>query len=197
MCCAGATPSRPAANCCANSVAVRGQAGAMDDLDVWLDSPTSRVKIPTLVLVGTRNPMNPDNIRAADLDGAVLIFEYRFAGRASGVLATEDVSGERTVIAPAAVRAEIAEIAGRTLLEQGATVALISLQGHSQAGPGHSAKPPSPAESPPASAVCHAISRWPRPSKPRSRPSAPTPAAISGATGGGSNETSVSSLSPR
>jgi hypothetical protein len=106
-----------------------GQTVAVENLDVWLDTPTERVKIPYLVLVGARDPMQRGGLSAADLDGAVLIFEYRIAGRGTGVLATGDVNGDQAVFAPVAIRAEIAEIAARTLVEQGATVALISLPG--------------------------------------------------------------------
>lgn len=113
-----------------------GQRAAVEDLDVWLDTLTERAKIPTLVLVGTRNsthPRNhPDTLSASSLEGAVLLFEYQIAGRGTGVLATADSNGDRTVFAPAADRTQIAEIAGRTLIEQGATVALISMKGELQ-----------------------------------------------------------------
>ena len=105
-----------------------GQAGTMDDLDVWLAEPSAKSKIPCLVLVGLR-----DGIHQDELDGAVLVYEYTVAGRATGILATDHVNGERTVIAPAEIRTEIAEIACRALVEDGATVVLVSLRGDTEA----------------------------------------------------------------
>jgi hypothetical protein len=109
-----------------------GQAGVMDALEVWLGAPTASTKIPCLVLVGTRDATHPGTA-ADDLDGAVLLYEYTFAGRGTGVFATDDLNGERTVLAPAGMRAEIAEIACRTLLENGAKVALVALTGDTEA----------------------------------------------------------------
>jgi hypothetical protein len=106
-----------------------GQAGAMDALDLWLDAPSARTKTPYLVLVGLRHAAYRGRITADNLDGAVLIYEYKVVGRGTGVLATDDVTGERTVIAPPGMRAAIAEIACRKLLEDGAKLALVSLAG--------------------------------------------------------------------
>jgi hypothetical protein len=106
-----------------------GQAGAMDALELFLNSPSARAKIPYLLLVGRRQMANPESTIANDLDGAVLIYEYRIAGRGTGVFATDDVTGERTLIAPAELRTEVAEIACRKLLNIGAKAALISFNG--------------------------------------------------------------------
>jgi hypothetical protein len=106
-----------------------GQAGAMDALEVFLHAPCARAKTPYLLLVGLRERVRPDRATADDVDGAVLIYEYRMMGRGTGVFATDDMAGGRTVIAPAAIRTEIAEIACRALVENGATVALVSLTG--------------------------------------------------------------------
>jgi hypothetical protein len=110
-----------------------GQAGAMDALDLWLNAPSARTKTPYLVLVGSRDAMNSGIIKPNDLDGAVLIYEYRIAGQGTGVLATDDMNGDRTVIAPAELRTRVAEIACRKLLENGARLALVSLAGDSEA----------------------------------------------------------------
>ena len=52
---------------------------------------------------------------AEQLCGAVLLYEYRVAGLATGVFATDDMIGVRTVIAPAEIRAEVAGRAIRSL----------------------------------------------------------------------------------
>ena len=178
-----------------------GQAAAMENLDVWLDTPAVRAKIPTLVLVGARNPMHAsvrsDRLCAGDVDGAVLVFEYCIAGRGTGVLVTGDSNGDHTVFAPTSIRAEIAEIAARTLVEQGATVALISLQGDLQPSRLPCANAAAPAASPHGSVASRAICLWPPPSMPPSRSWVMTPDATSGAIGGGSNETLPSSSCPR
>ena len=105
----------------------------MDDLDVMLDAPSARAKIPHLVLVGLHNRVHPGGATADNLDGAVILYEYKFAGRSTGVFATDDITGERTVIAPAEIRTGVAEIACRTLIAHGAIVALISLTGGTDA----------------------------------------------------------------
>ncbi|HEY4380965.1 MAG TPA: hypothetical protein VGN01_11505 [Acidobacteriaceae bacterium] len=101
----------------------------MDTLDVALDHPWSRAKIPYLVLVGPRDSMNWNSVTADDLDGAVLLYEYKVAGYGTGVFATDDVSGERTVIAPPSLRTEVAHAACRTLLDRGALTVMITLEG--------------------------------------------------------------------
>jgi len=106
-----------------------GQAGAMDALDVFLNAPCARAKIPYLVLVGLREQVRPEMATADDVDGAVLIYQYQIAGRRTGVYATDDLGGSRTVIAPAEIRTVVAEMVCRTLVESGATVALVSLAG--------------------------------------------------------------------
>ena len=110
-----------------------GQAGAMDALDFFLGSPTALEKIPYLLLVGLQEGVRPETARADDLDGAVLIYEYKVAGSGTGVFATDDVTGVRTVIAPEDIRTEVAELACRRLLELGAAMALVSFEGETLA----------------------------------------------------------------
>jgi hypothetical protein len=111
-----------------------GQTGAMDAIDVFLGAPTAIQKTPYLLLVGLRDGVIPEAAGANDLDGAVLIYEYRVAGRGTSVFATDDVTGARTVIAPERIRTEIAELACRKLLELGAAMAMITLEGETVAG---------------------------------------------------------------
>ena len=110
-----------------------GQAGAMDALEVSLDKPTSRAKIPYLVLVGSPDTMDWDTVTADDLDGAVLIYEYKIAGRGTGVFATDNVNGEGTVIAQNYLRTDVAEAACQTLLNRGALTVMITLEGKTEA----------------------------------------------------------------
>jgi hypothetical protein len=111
-----------------------GQAGAMDTLEVCLDHPSSRAKTPYLILVGPREATDWDAGAANDLDGAVLLYEYRIAGCGTGVFATDDITGERTVIAPRPVRTEVAQLACHKLLERGAQTVMITLEGKADAG---------------------------------------------------------------
>jgi hypothetical protein len=114
-----------------------GQFGAMDWLDYYVNSPDSLEKTPYVLLVGRNSAGNglPDALQdasAASADGvrgAVLMYEYRFAGHGTKVFATDDMIGIRTVIAPEETRVEVAEVAIRRLMGMGAVMALISLDG--------------------------------------------------------------------
>jgi hypothetical protein len=110
-----------------------GQAGAMDALDFFLGAPDALEKIPYLLLVGLRDGVRPEVAGADDLDGALLIYEYKVAGIGTGVFATDDMTGARTVIAPQEIRTEVAELACRSLLDLGASIALVSLEGETLA----------------------------------------------------------------
>lgn len=104
-----------------------GQPGAMDWLDFFAASPESLEKTPYLVLVG-RGPMH-SAMTAGAVQGALLIYEYRFAGQGTKVFATDDVDGLRTVIASPETRANVAQAALRCLMRVGAIAALASLDG--------------------------------------------------------------------
>ena len=166
----------------------------------WTPSPSAQRSQPWswsahATLPHPRN--HPDTLSASSLEGAVLLFEYQIAGRGTGVLVTADSNGDRTVFAPAADRTQIAEIAGRTLIEQGATVALISMKESSSPAASPTQTPPSPAASPPGSAAFRAICRSPTLSTLPSPPSATTPVVTSAAIAAASNATSASSSSPK
>lgn len=105
-----------------------GQAGTMDALEYLVHSPTALSKTPFLVLVGVRPGVTAARATASDVDGAVLLYEYRVAGIGTGVFATDDVAGQRTVIASPEIRMEVAETAARALAERGASISLISLE---------------------------------------------------------------------
>jgi hypothetical protein len=116
-----------------------GQAAAMDPLEFLVNSPTALGKTPYLVLAGLRAGVRGEQATANDVQGAVLLYEYRVAGIGSQVFATDDVTGHRTVIAPAEIRAEVAGTACSALARQGALMALISFEAES----GQDVAPPS------------------------------------------------------
>lgn len=113
-----------------------GQAGAMHWLDYVLHTPTALEKIPTLVLVGLEAGVNPALATADEVAGAVLLYEYKIAGRGIRVFATDDTTGQRTVIAPSSRRAHVAEEACQALIDKGALAVMISFEGR---GDAHSA----------------------------------------------------------
>jgi len=110
-----------------------GQTGAMDALELFLGTPSALKKQPNLLLVGLRGGVEPIVATADDVAGAVLVYQYRIAGFGTRVFATDDLNGERTVIAPAGLRAQVAQLACRALMESGATTALISFEGGPEA----------------------------------------------------------------
>jgi hypothetical protein len=71
-----------------------------------------------LVLGETMNP--------SDLLGAALFFELRVFGVGTGAFSTDDWEGLRTVIAPAAMRGELAARAVHALIQRGAHVVLTT-----------------------------------------------------------------------
>lgn len=104
----------------------------MDALELFLGAPSALKKQPHLLLVGLRRGVEPIVATADDVAGAVLIYQYRVAGFGTGVFATDDINGERTVIAPAGIRAEVAQLACSALMENGAIAALISFEGSAE-----------------------------------------------------------------
>lgn len=102
-----------------------GQPGAMHWLEYLMSTPTALQKIPTLVLMG----MDAGAVAANQLVGAVLLYEYKMAGLGTRVFATDDTTGQRTVIAPLNLRTQVAEAACRALLDRGALAAMISFEG--------------------------------------------------------------------
>jgi hypothetical protein len=87
---------------------------------------------------------NPAAATVDDLRGAVLVYEYRFAGRGTKVFATDDMIGVRTVIAAEEARVAVAEIAIRKLMRMGAVMSLISLDGASERRSGPASAKSSP-----------------------------------------------------
>jgi hypothetical protein len=104
-----------------------GQAGAMHWLEFRMRKPTEAKKIPTLLLVGLNPGVTPEEATANDVLGAVMLYEYKLAGLGMKLFATGDMTGLGNVIAPAAVRIEVAEAASAELMERGALAALITV----------------------------------------------------------------------
>jgi hypothetical protein len=100
----------------------------MESLEHLLGAPTMLGKIPHLVLVGLAAGVDGERATAGDVQGAVLLHEYEIAGRGLRVFATHDLTGQRTVFAPAEIRTRVAEAAARALAEQGAWMTLISVE---------------------------------------------------------------------
>ncbi len=106
-----------------------GQAHAMHWLDYLLTTPTALEKTPALVLVGLDPGLDPAHASADDLAGAVLLYEYKIAGRRTRVFATDDATGHRTVIAPANIRNQVAEEVCQALMNDGAVAVMITFEG--------------------------------------------------------------------
>ena len=121
-----------------------GQLGVMDILEHLVHSPTALDKTPYLVLSGLRAGVPAAQATADDVAGAVLVYEYRVAGLGLRVFATDDVTGRRTVLAPDAIRAKVAEEACGILVNAGAQVALISLEGRPEPVSRFMGVPPQP-----------------------------------------------------
>ena len=102
------------------------QAGTMEDLHYFLTKPGLMRRTPKLLLVSRHVDRRLDEIRADDLLGALLVYEFALMGVRA--FATNDRSGRGTLLAPAAHRAEVASIAAKTMLEDGAQVVLLSFQ---------------------------------------------------------------------
>ena len=94
-----------------------GQAGSMDWLHHFINSPDSLEKTPYLLLVGGER----------SLVGALLLYEYRFAGLGTRVFATDDILGTRTIIAPEQDRIAVAQAAIQQLMRLDAVAVLVSI----------------------------------------------------------------------
>jgi hypothetical protein len=105
-----------------------GQAGAMDYLEYFLTTVENLKKTPYLVLIASRSDVGVLELRAEDLRGAVLLYEYRVMGFGSRLFTTCDFNGHRAVIAPPALRTQVSATVCRYLMEQGANLVLLSLQ---------------------------------------------------------------------
>lgn len=105
-----------------------GQVGALDYLEYFLTATENLRKIPYLVLMTSKTGAGATELRAEDIDGAVLVYEYKVAGFRSTLFAACDYNGSRAVIAPARLRRQVSAAVCRYLMDHGAQVVLLSME---------------------------------------------------------------------
>jgi hypothetical protein len=105
-----------------------GQAGATDYLEYFLTASENLKKTPYLVLITSRSVADVDKVRATDLWGAVLVYEYRVFGIGLSLFTASDYNGNRAVIAPAKLRRQVSAAVCRYLMDRGAQVVLLNLE---------------------------------------------------------------------
>ncbi len=113
-------------------------------MEYFLTLPWTLKKIPHLVMFSlsrgrlTAAATHSSGARAvasSAIQGAALVFEYAIRGIGTGIFATDDPSGVRTVFGPEEMRPQIARMAAETLLRRNAQIVLISCR-TSYANPG-------------------------------------------------------------
>ena len=100
------------------------QHGAMDHLAYFLSRPKFATKIPCLILFCSNGtPSNSEEVIAA-----ILLYEYQVAGFGCRLFVADYHGGDRTVIAPPQLRAQIASLGCGALLERGALAVQLTYQ---------------------------------------------------------------------
>jgi hypothetical protein len=107
---------------------VCGQAGATDYLEYFLTATENLKKTPYLVLMASRPDVDVLQLRARDLWGAVLVYEYRLLGFGSSLFTASDYNGSRAVIAPPRLRRQVSAAVCRYLMDHGAQIVLLNLE---------------------------------------------------------------------
>jgi hypothetical protein len=105
-----------------------GQPGVMDDVGYFLSKPGTLKRVPHLLLFSSAAVLDLERVTADDLLGAVLVYRYMVLGCGIGIFSTNDRSGRGTLVAPAALRSTLAEIATRRLMDRGVFAVLISFR---------------------------------------------------------------------
>ena len=105
-----------------------GQTGATDYLEYFLTATENLKKTPYLVLMASRSDADVFELRAEDLRGAVLVYEYRVLGFGSSLFTASDYNGSRAVIAPAKLRRQVSAAVCRYLMDRGAQIVLLNLE---------------------------------------------------------------------
>jgi hypothetical protein len=105
-----------------------GQPGVMADVGYFLSKPGTLKRIPHLLLFSKAAVLDPERLTAEDLLGAVLLYRYMVLGCGIGIFSTNDRSGRGTLVAPAGLRSMLAEMATRSLMDQGVLAVLISFR---------------------------------------------------------------------
>jgi hypothetical protein len=112
-----------------------GQPGVMDDVGYFLSKPGTLRRIPHLLLFSKASVLDLERLTADDLLGAVLLYRYMVLGCGIGMFSTNDRSGRGTLVAPAALRSTMAEMATRSLMDRGVLAVLISFRDGDTANP--------------------------------------------------------------
>jgi hypothetical protein len=102
------------------------QTGVMDDVAYFLSKPGALRRVPNLLLVSKTPVLNMDRLTSDDLLGAVLLYKYSVLGFSIGAFTSNDRSGRGTLVAPAVLRSQIAEMVCRKLMEDGAFAIMLS-----------------------------------------------------------------------
>jgi hypothetical protein len=105
-----------------------GQPGVMDDVGYFLSKPGTLRRVPHLMLFSKSAALDLERLTADDLLGAVLLYRYMVLGCGIGMFSTNDRSGRGTLVAPAALRSAMAEMASRSLMDQGVLAVLLSFR---------------------------------------------------------------------
>lgn len=105
-----------------------GQVGATDYLEYFLTASDNLKKTPYLVLMTSRFDADVFELRAEDLWGAALVYEYRVLGFGSSLFTASDYNGSRAVIAPARLRRQVSAAVCRYLMDHGAQIVLLNLE---------------------------------------------------------------------
>jgi hypothetical protein len=101
------------------------QVAVIEQIDYYISRPFQRRKRPCLVLLRSSKP---EDRFAGEIFGAVLLYEFELGGRGTGIFATDDKSGTRTVLGPPASYRKLVIAAMHALVGKGAHVILISYQ---------------------------------------------------------------------
>src|ERR1700736_6245046 len=105
-----------------------GQPGVMDDVGYFLSKPGTLRRVPHLMLFSKSTALDLERLSADDLLGAVLLYRYMVLGCGIGMFSTNDRSGRGSLVAPAALRSAMAEMASRSLMDQGVLAVLLSFR---------------------------------------------------------------------
>jgi hypothetical protein len=100
----------------------------MDDVGYFLSKPGTLKRVPHLLLFSKAEALDLEKLTADELLGAVLLYRYVVLGCGIGIFSTNDRSGRGTLVAPAALRSTVAEMAIRSLMDRGVLAVLISFR---------------------------------------------------------------------
>lgn len=105
-----------------------GQCGAMHWLPYFLDPAVLGQRSPRLVLFLQPETSTFRELTADDLQAAALFYEYEVLGFRTGIVATGDAVGFKSVIGPEGQRATVAAAAARALIDRGASTVLATYE---------------------------------------------------------------------